>query len=77
MTNLLSVGEAAREIGANPLDVTAAFYADADLAALCPKVGHQRVIARKYLPTIAAALRRKGKVLRPRPVDQPEVEAQA
>jgi len=76
MTDLLSVGEAAREIGANPIDITQAFYADADLAALCPKVGSQRIIARKYLPTIAATLRRKGKVLRPRSsVDQLEVEA--
>jgi len=76
MTDLLSVGQVAEAIGARPTDITALLYADMDLAARCPKIGHQRAIARALIPTIASLLRRKGKLLRPRSsVDQLEVEA--
>ena len=63
MGETLTVSEAARQIGARPRDITDLFYRRLLRDDLCPIVGDRRLIPQDYLPQIAAALRRKGRLV--------------
>jgi hypothetical protein len=56
----LTVSEAAREILANPRDITRLFYDRKLRDDICPIVRGRRQIPRSYLDEIRAALRRAG-----------------
>lgn len=60
MADTISVGEAARLIGACPRDITNGYYSRwfADNA---PIVGGRRMVPRQYLPTIKRILREHGR----------------
>ena len=68
MSQMMSVSEAARRIGAKPRDISDLFYrrelpgADVD----CPLVGGRRLIPPSYVETIRLALLRAGKLPLPR-----------
>ena len=63
MDQFFSVGQAARELGAAPKDISDLFY-KRDLDDSCaPIIGERRLIPRDYLPTIRRVLIRKGRVL--------------
>jgi hypothetical protein len=57
----LSIGEAARQIGANPRHISDLFYARVLRDDLCPVMAGRRMIPLDYLEMIRAALRRAGK----------------
>jgi hypothetical protein len=61
----MSVGEAARRIGARPSDITNLFYARELRDDLCPVVSGRRTIPESYLDEIRRVLRRRGRVLSP------------
>lgn len=61
---LLSVGDAAKRLGANPKDITTAFYTKALRDDLCPVVAGRRLIPASYLGAIAMVLRRAGRPVR-------------
>ena len=66
MPDFLSVGQAARELGgADPRHITALFYQRQLRDDLCPLAGGRRLIPRDYLPYVAAALKRAGKLPEP------------
>jgi hypothetical protein len=61
---LLSVGGAAKLIGhgISAKDISVLFYGGALRDDLCPVVAGRRLIPLNYVATIAAALRRRGKL---------------
>lgn len=63
MAGLLSVGEAARQLGANPKDISDLFYRRELRDDLCPIVGGRRVIPGGYLDAIRSALKRRGRIV--------------
>lgn len=58
--NLLSVSEAARQLGCKPRDISDAFYARRLSDTKCPIISGRRLIPEDYLPRIQAELRRAG-----------------
>lgn len=62
MSDLLSVGETAKRIGARAPDITSAFYNGRLRDDLCPLVGGRRLIPESYVPMIEMVLRRAGKI---------------
>lgn len=54
--NLLSVSDAARELGCRPRDISDLFYARVLDDEQCPILSRRRVIPRNYLPEIKAAV---------------------
>jgi len=59
----LSVSEAARQIGANPKDISDLFYRRELRDDLCPIVAGRRLIPADYLDMIRMTLRRNGRTL--------------
>ena len=57
---LLSVGDAARQLGVKPRQITQVFYERRLRDDLCPIVGGRRLIPPSYVAVIAMELRRKG-----------------
>ncbi|HEX8522934.1 MAG TPA: hypothetical protein VF669_11795 [Tepidisphaeraceae bacterium] len=62
MSEQLTVSDAARELGANPRDITNAFYDRLLRDDIAPIIGGRRMIPRSYLDVIAMVLRRAGKL---------------
>jgi len=60
----LSVGQVAHELGARPQDISMLFYSGVLRGDLCPVASGRRLIARDYVPMVAAALKRRGKQVR-------------
>jgi hypothetical protein len=58
----LSIGEAARRIGARPKDLSDAFYLRKLDTERCPVVGGRRLIPEDYLPEMEQILRQAGKL---------------
>lgn len=61
MTTHLSVSQAARQLGANPKDISDLFYRRRLRDDLCPVVAGRRMIPEDYLDIIAMALTRAGR----------------
>ncbi|MCY2954811.1 MAG: hypothetical protein NTU53_23010 [Planctomycetota bacterium] len=57
----LSVSDVARQIGANPRDISDLFYRRELRDDLCPIIGRQRLIPPDYVPMIRMALKRNGR----------------
>ena len=57
----LSVSDVARQLRANPKDISDLFYKRQLRDDLCPIVAGRRLIPPDYLAVVAAALRRAGK----------------
>ena len=72
VNDVLFVGQAADELGVSATDLSKILYGDSALAARCPLLGNRRLIPREVLPVLRATLRRMGRTLRPRPVNQVE-----
>lgn len=64
MSEFLSVGQAARQIGALPRAITDAFYAGLLREDICPIMAGRRMIPPDYLPAIEMVLKRLGKLHR-------------
>jgi hypothetical protein len=63
MTQLYSVGEAARLIGESARRTSDGFYKNWFDTTACPLIGGRRMVPADYLPTLAAILRqRRAKV---------------
>jgi len=60
--NSLIVSEVARRIGANPRDITNAFYQRQLDDTRCPIVGGRRLIPPDYIPEIERVLRELGRL---------------
>jgi hypothetical protein len=60
----LSVGEVGRKIGANPKDITDAFYRGLLRDDIAPIMAGRRMIPESYLPMVEMVLRRLGKLHR-------------
>jgi hypothetical protein len=75
----LSVSQAARQLNANPKDITNLFYGRQLRDDLCPVVAGRRLIPPEYVPMIAAALRRAGKLppLSSIPQETPRIESES
>jgi hypothetical protein len=58
----LIVSEVARRIGANPKDISDAFYQRKLDDNRCPIVGGRRLIPEDYVPEIESILRRLGRL---------------
>lgn len=65
----ISVGDAARRLGAKPKDISDLFYGRALRDDLCPVVGGRRLIPEDYIDAIRTALRRAGKPVMPAAAD--------
>jgi hypothetical protein len=67
-TDFLSVGGAANELSERlsqtirPKWITTLFYDKELRSDICPIIGGRRLIPRDYLPVIATALRRHGRI---------------
>jgi hypothetical protein len=59
----LSVSDAARQLGANPKDISDLFYRRELRDDLCPIVAGRRLIPDTYLDMIRMALKRRGRKL--------------
>jgi hypothetical protein len=59
--SMMSVGEAARRLGAKPVDITAGFYRGNLRDDLCPIVAGRRLIPESFLPQIESFLKRNGR----------------
>jgi len=57
--DFLTVGEAARELGVRPREITAAFYDGLLRDDIAPLVGNRRLIPRHYLPVVRMVIDRR------------------
>ena len=60
---ILSVSDVARQIGANPKDISDLFYQRKLDGVRCPIVGGRRLIDKAYIPEIEKALRAIGRLM--------------
>lgn len=63
MPEYLTVSQVARQIGANPRDISDLFYRRALRDDLCPLMGGRRFIPPDYIETVRAALLRAGRTI--------------